>query len=315
MAPINLAEEKKLFLKKNGKYNPQFKYSGLITMNKRNKYGQPKQKYLALAHKILDKTFNNQTECEIRKFEGDKISKKEAEQMLNDFLVKNQLDEIVQVSWSDNYLGKASFYKNKLKLKTPIWHRKAEFKGTLYHELGTHALRRINYIQQPFYKKKSQLGFSDYLRTEEGLAGLHTLLVKNFKLNYTGALNYVLSELAQKESFVKVFAFVSQYIKDEERAWLYAVKHKRGLYDTSEPGGFTKDLVYFEGFVEVIKFLQENNYDLKPLYIGKIAFEDIKKAWKANPDFEPQLPHFYFEDKKSYQHKVEEIAKANLLIP
>ena len=120
------------------------------------------------------------------------------------------------------------------------------------------------------------------MRTEEGLAGLHTLLARNFKLDYTGALNYVTSAVAQKKSFVETFNFVLKYIDDRNRAWRYTVKHKRGLYDTAKPGGFTKDIVYFEGIIQVWQFMQQSNFDLEGLYLGKIAYENIEKTSENN---------------------------------
>ncbi len=313
LTPTNLQEEKQKFFDKDCKYNPQFKYKTLVTLDKLYKYRKPKEEYLKLAKKIVKKAFHNRTEEDIRSQEGEKINQKQAKKMIDEFLKKNDLTKKIKVKWSKNFLGKASFFKDTLKLKLPLWHRKYEFTATLYHELGTHAIRRFNYIQQPFYKKKKQFQFKDYLKTEEGLAGFHSLLGRKFKLDYSGALNYVTSETAQNTSFIGTFNFISQYINDPNRAWRYVVKHKRGLYDTSKEGGFTKDLVYFEGLIKIWRYFQKTNFDLISLYWGKIAAEDIEKAKEMNPDFKPQLPHFYTQNPDQYQQEITAIAQKNLL--
>jgi hypothetical protein len=88
---------------------------------------------------------------------------------------------------------------------------------------------------------------------------------------------------------------------------------KRGLYDTSEPGGFTKSIVYLEGMTEVWQYLKKSNFDVEGLYYGKIAAEDVNKAREMNPDFKPQLPHFYTQDRQAYEKQIRSIAKINHL--
>ena len=311
LTPINLEEEKRKFFDKDGNYNPQFKYKKLITINMLYRYGKPKPKFIELAKQILKKSFQDRTETDIRKMEGEHLSQQQAKLMIKDFITNNHLENEVEVKWSEDFAGKASFYIETLKLKLPIWHREKEFLGTLYHEIGTHALRRINYAKQPFFKKKSQYGFGDYLMTEEGLASFHTLLARNFKLDYTGALNYEACDFAQSHSFSETYAFVGQYLQDQERCWQYTYKLKRGLYDTSQGGGFTKDTLYLEGMVQVWRYFQESNFDVEGLYFGKINSNDVKKAREMNPDFLPKLPNYYQTDPEAYRKLINSIAEEN----
>ncbi|KUK79007.1 MAG: DUF1704 domain containing protein, partial [Microgenomates bacterium 39_7] len=304
LTPINLEEEKQKFFDKNCKYNPQFKYKKLITSNMLFRYGKPKPNYLELAKELLEKAFHNRTEADIRKIEGEIIDLKKAKAMFNEYVIKNNLQKQIEMKCSQKFISKASFISNTFKVRLPIWHRKNEFAGTLNHEIGTHAIRRINYVQQPFYKKKVQLGFREYLYTEEGLASLHTLLGRKFKIDYTGALNYLSCQKAQELSFSDLFEFVTHYLEDQNRAWYYTFRHKRGLYDTNEGGGLTKDLVYFEGLIKVWLYLKDHSFDLRSLYWGKIAYEDINKAKEMNPHFEPLLPYFYTNNTEKYQQDI-----------
>jgi hypothetical protein len=313
MTPLNLVEEKKKFFNKNCRYNPHFKYSDLITLRKRGKYGQPKPKFLKLAKKIVEQAFAEKTIEEIRQLEGEKITQTQAKTMLDDFLLKNKLKDIIEVAWSDQFIASCSYYKNQLKIQLPLQYHKNEFKATLYHELGTHAIRRLNYVQQPFFKQKNKYNFHNYLRTEEGLASLNSLVAKNFKLNYLGAVNYIGINVAQHNSFVKTFEYFMKYLNNKEKAWRRTVKHKRGLYDTSKPGGFTKDVVYFEGMIEIWDFLQKSDFDLEGLYYGKISYQDIEKARQLNPDYEVTLPSFMVINKKLYRQQIINIGRINHL--
>jgi hypothetical protein len=313
MTPLNLQEEKQKFFDKGCKYNPQFKYKELITLNKLQKYGEPKQKYLELAETILDEAFNRYSEQELRELEGEQINAEQGMQMLEDFILKNNLQDKIKVSWIEGHISKASAYKNEFKLRKDFDYREKQFLATLYHEVGTHFLRRLNYVEQPFYGKKGKLEFANYLFTEEGLASLHSQLAANYKLDYYHALTYVATDVAQKSSFIKTYEFIHQYLKDELRAWRLTVKMKRGLYDTSEPGGFTKSIVYLEGMAEVWQYLKASNFDVEGLYYGKIAAKDVNKAREMNPDFKPQLPHFYTQDRQAYEKQIRSIAKINHL--
>jgi hypothetical protein len=312
LIPVNLEEEKaKFFIDQT--YNPQFKYAIDIPVEELTKFGLPKPEYLDLAQQILDEAFDGRTEKDIRKMEGRKIRTWEAKLMLNRFLKKNSLQNSINVEWSNKFVSGAS-YNSKiktLKIKLPFNYGKKEFLATLYHELGTHALRYLNYQQQPWYKKKKKYGFSDHLRTEEGLASLHSLLAKNFKLAYKPAMRYLACNYALDHSFVELWDFLKNYITDPEERWMVAFRQKRGIRDSSKPAAYSKDISYFEGLVEVYHWLKNNNFDLTKLYFGKIAAKDSNKVLELNPNFKPKLPVFFEENKTEYRQKITKIGTIN----
>jgi hypothetical protein len=117
--------------------------------------------------------------------------------------------------------------------------------------------------------------------------------------------------MAQQKSFVETFNFINQYMQNIEKSWLITVKIKRGTYDTSQPGGFTKSVVYLEGMVKVWRYLKESNFDVEGLYLGKIDVNDIPLARELNPGFKPKLPNFYSDNPDNYQKKITEIAQVN----
>ncbi len=75
--------------------------------------------------------------------------------------------------------------------------------------------------------------------------------------------------------FVDLFNDIEKYIDDKMSRWKFVLRVKRGLMDTSEPGGLYKDQVYLEGAVAI---LRERKYlDFHGLCCGKISLDDMKR--------------------------------------
>ena len=90
---------------------------------------------------------------------------------------------------------------------------------------------------------------------------------------YRSALNYYAAYMASKLSFVELFNDIGKYIDGDLARWRFALRLKRGMTDTSEPGGLYKDQCYLEG---AVTFLQNRHtIDIIGLFTGKISFEDL----------------------------------------
>lgn len=312
LIPLNLNEEQEKFFADNS-YNPQFEYSQPIDQEKLLEYGHPSEKYLKCAQKILKKTYFGRNEKDLYMMKGPIVTQKHVENTISTFLKMHRLEDRFSVIWSSSFVVRTSITPDKIKLRLPVDFRKEDLLGMLYHEVGTHALRRINYEQQPFFKKKKKYGFSNYLKTEEGLATLHALIPHSFKSAFIPAIRYLAVSEAQKGSFVDVWNALKPYVQDDKRRWRIAYRQKRGLQDTSKPGGYSKDLVYFEGFIDMYEWLSQNSYDLTGLYYGKIAASDVAKAKELNPTFTPKLPSFFSLSHKKYAEEIKKIGEFNQL--
>lgn len=55
------------------------------------------------------------------------------------------------------------------------------------------------------------------------------------------ALNYYSAFMASKLSFVDLFNDLEKYVDNPKRRWKCTLRVKRGIIDTSEPGGLYKD--------------------------------------------------------------------------
>ena len=310
----NFQQEKNRF-RKNPTFNPQFTYSRSFTAEDLQTHGLPDHKYINIAEKIIEKTFSNFSTEELKNNKGKLLDQETVNLSLREFLKKhNDLDKKFEIIWSDKFVSRAAINPTTIKLSLPCSIYEQDLEGLIYHELGTHALRRVNYEQQPWFRRKKKNGFSSYLKTEEGLAVLHSLFTQKYPLAYVSALNFLMTIKAQQESFLELWQFFKHYIDDDERAFSAVFKKKRGLTDTSHPGGFSKDYVYFEGFVEIVDFLIKNDFPISDLYWGKMSWKDIDKAKEMNPDFEPILPGFYTDNPELYKQQVMRIAEENFII-
>lgn len=310
LIPTNLLSEKEKFFSDEN-YNPQFVYKDQIPEKKLVTYGQPSPKYLQLAQEIVSRAYFGRNEQDLMMLEGKEVSKEKVDQTVRSFLQMHKLDSEYQIKWSSSYTARAAVNKNTIKLRLPADFRKEGLLGMIYHEIGTHAIRRFNYKKQPWFGKKKSFGFSNYLKTEEGLASINTLVPKSFKSSYNVALRYLAVSKAQQSSFSNTWRFLKQYVQNPERRWDIVYRQKRGLKDTSKPGGYTKDLTYFGGMIDVWKYLEMNEFDPTQLYFGKLAVDDVDKAVELNPKFEPLLPSFYTLNPTKYARTVQEIGKEN----
>ncbi len=149
-----------------------------------------------------------------------------------------------------------------------------DFDTMLAHEIDGHVIRAINASHQTEPLLQKPLPF--YIKTEEGLA---TFLGDYCSTSATlarkhHALKYLAGYLALTASFKNVFEFLADHGFTPELAFQRTFRLKRGFSDTSIPGLFAKEAMYYEGMVEVKKFL-DNGGNVHQLYAGKVGLEDL----------------------------------------
>jgi hypothetical protein len=310
LLPLNLFEEKEKFFVDQSK-NPNFTYVRDFSRVELAKFGLPINSLFEHAKNILEKAFFSFSESDLFNMEGQKLTQAEVQLRTKNHLANYSLSDNISIVWSERFAARTAMGTDEIRFRLPCDFREEGFKGMLFHEIDTHALRYFNYRQQPWFKKKSQFGFSDYLSTEEGLAVLHGQIPHTNKLLYIAALRYFAVWHAQRGSFLDVWRALTPFVQSLERRWIICTRVKRGLCDTSQPGGFSKDSLYLSGPIEMYKWMQKNNYNIPPLYYGKLAWQDIDKAVALNPDYQPLIPSFYSDSPERYAEEIDIIAKAN----
>ncbi len=159
----------------------------------------------------------------------------------------------------------------------------------LVHEIGTHYMRFHN--GKKYGIKLLERGTDNYIETEEGLAAyveeLKGVSSKAQLFIYAGRV--IATFYAIKKSFYEVFAILKQYGFKDEDAFMITYRAKRNISDTSLPGGFTKDYVYFSGYYKVKKYVGKNSKKLKRLFLGKIKISDIRLLRKFIKEHENSI--------------------------
>jgi uncharacterized protein (TIGR02421 family) len=148
-------------------------------------------------------------------------------------------------------------------------------KRLVVHEIETHVLRAANGYEQP-YGIFGAAVIPGYLATEEGLA-----LVNEERAGYIDrprlrvlASRVMAAHLACLYSFREIFERLLEYHLSREEAWVTVKRVKRGLDDTSKPGGYIKDHVYLWGKIKLEEFIVQGG-DLAALYVGKVGLDHL----------------------------------------
>eukprot|EP00746_Dinoflagellata_sp_MGD_P090625 gnl/MRDRNA2_/MRDRNA2_35805_c0_seq1.p1 gnl/MRDRNA2_/MRDRNA2_35805_c0~~gnl/MRDRNA2_/MRDRNA2_35805_c0_seq1.p1 ORF type:complete len:627 (+),score=76.65 gnl/MRDRNA2_/MRDRNA2_35805_c0_seq1:116-1996(+) len=181
----------------------------------------------------------------------------------------------------------------------------------LDHEIGTHLLRMMNEEQQVWYHCRKKHGLRGHWSTEEGLAMLNSLLSMDIKYLWSAALRYWTVCQASCLGFVELYHKLKPYVVDHKRCFRCCVRAKRGLRDTSLPGAFNSDQMYFLGAMRILRSI--DHIDFRLLYCGSIAIEDLPRICFMARRQLVRLPLFLRgdEDLSWYRRQLHAIRKAN----
>ncbi|XP_004708210.2 uncharacterized protein KIAA0895 homolog [Echinops telfairi] len=290
--PTNLEKEKVRFFKSDYTYNPQFEYANPALPSMLTKHSQASDRFLQQAINIMELTLQKYGSYE--KFEqatgGSLLSKTRIWSHVRKYMTKEGcLGEIV-VHLTEDLLSRASMTVVNgcptltINVSTA---REHWLEGMLRHEIGTHYFRGINNLQQPWNswtgRKKHELKPNN--PTEEGLASIHSVLFRKDPFLWRAALLYYTVYQASQMSFCELFRDIGKFVQDPNTRWDYCVRAKRGWTDTSQPGCFSKDQVYLDGILQILRYRETIDFHLLTA-LGKVSAANSPQA----PDTEGQ--HF-----------------------
>jgi len=168
--------------------------------------------------------------------------------------------------------------------------KKSSLLAVIAHDIETHAYRYANGLLQP-YKVFSQ-GLAGYFSTEEGLALYREMPYRESQKFSYMALKYLATAKGLTESFRETYKYLRSKGVLPKTAFNLTYKAKRGITDTSRPGGCTRELLYLKGYLKVKEFA-EKGFDLKKLYVGKVGITDLPDIEKLGsikpPKYLPDL--------------------------
>ncbi|XP_062997603.1 microtubule-associated tyrosine carboxypeptidase 1-like isoform X2 [Elgaria multicarinata webbii] len=185
--------------------------------------------------------------------------------------------------------------------------------GVLRHEIGTHYIRGVNNTHQPWHSMegRKRYGLKPANPTEEGLASLHSVLFRKQPFLWRAALLYYTIYQASRLSFCDLFHDLARYVQDAGVRWEYCVRAKRGQADTSWPGCFSKDQVYLDGILRILRHRQTINFQLLAA-LGKVSYEDVDHLKKYGVLEKARIPHF-MQDLERYMQHLNHIVTTNCL--
>ena len=144
-----------------------------------------------------------------------------------------------------------------------------ETKALIQHEIGTHVLTYHNGKQQPL--NLLSVGLTDYDTLQEGLAVMSEYFVGGLTANRMRTLaGRVVAAAARMHGgdFQQIFRLLNEdYSFSPQRSFNITSRIMQG-------GGFTKDISYFKGLLQLREYLIDGG-ELQPLLGGKFALEHM----------------------------------------
>ncbi|KAM8767586.1 uncharacterized protein KIAA0895-like isoform X1 [Acanthopagrus latus] len=316
--PANVDREKAKFFKSDFNYNPQFEYNNPVSPLVLARHNNASDRFLTQAVHIMELALQRYGSYET--FEqvtgGNLLTKSRIWHNVKKYMEKEGcLGEIV-VQVTDDLLSRASMTVVNSRPTLTInvsTAREHWLEGMLRHEIGTHYFRGINNCHQPWSssvgRKKHNL--KPLNPTEEGLASIHSVLFRKDPTLWRAALLYYTVYQASHMSFSQLFHNLGRFVQDPNTRWDYCVRAKRGQIDTAQPGCFSKDQVYLDGILKILRYRDKINFPLL-MALGKVSFEDVDRL-KALAQMENvRIPHF-MQDQARYAEQLTKIMAVNQL--
>ena len=171
---------------------------------------------------------------------------------------------------------KVGIKRKQILVDPNIERSKFKLRKTLIHEVGTHVLRAVNGSKSGF-EALGKANIPEYLDVEEGLAtwnesNMDLLTIRWLKEKAALVWGIYIGE---KLTFRQLYNSMLGVLP-KKSAFSVTYRIKRGLGDTSYPGMYYKDIVYFRGFGKVTRQLEKDKSLYEKLYAGKIDFKQCE---------------------------------------
>ena len=269
---------------------------GIKSIIKRKKIEETKQKLQLILARGTPMITKNSTDLYQLKFDKGSIAAAKKDASINvrfkqreRHKAKDTVQEIVKYlkkykirNWKVSISKNADFYfqilpRNRLIRVgiNPNWDY-LNMESALAHEIDGHVIRAQNARAQKDKTFNASLPF--YIKTEEGLACfLGDYCTSRGEISRKHhAIKYLAGYFAKSHSFFETYDFLLSYGFTPALAFQRAFRLKRGFTDTSMPGVFAREAMYYEGMIEVKNFIDSGG-DIRKLYAGKVGLADLQK--------------------------------------
>uniref|UniRef100_A0A674JC89 KIAA0895 like n=1 Tax=Terrapene triunguis TaxID=2587831 RepID=A0A674JC89_9SAUR len=318
LRPLNVDKEREKFFQSRYTYNPQFEYEEPVPTAVLEKYRDASDQFITQAtgiiHAVLEK-YGSYESFEVATG-GRLLSKCQIWSILRKYMQKEGCVGEVVVNLTEDLLSQAVMMVENSRPTLAInlaGARQYWLEGMLRHEIGTHYIRGVNNARQPWHSMegRKRYGLKPANPTEEGLASLHSVLFRKQPFLWRAALLYYTVHQASHMSFSALFQHLEQYVQDARVRWEYCVRAKRGQTDTSQPGCFSKDQVYLDGILRILRHRQTIDFRLLAA-LGKVSYEDVNQLKQFGVLEKVRIPHF-MQDMERYRQQLDHIIATNRL--
>lgn len=316
--PSNVEKEKARFFKSDFKYNPQFEYSNPLPPQVLAKHSNASDRFLTQAVRIMELALQKYGSYE--KFEqatgGNLLTKSRIWYHVKKYMEKEGCIGEIVVHLTDDLLSRASMtvVNSRPTLTINISTAREQWlEGMLRHEIGTHYFRGINNSHQLWSSGggRKKHGLRPINPTEEGLASIHSVLFRKDPTLWRAALLYYTVYQASRMSFSQLFHNLGRFVHDPNTRWDYCVRAKRGQTDTALPGCFSKDQVYLDGILKILRHRDKIDFQLL-MALGKVSYEDVERLKGLALMEHVRIPHF-LQDQARYTEQLHKIMEVNQL--
>lgn len=301
LTPNNLQTQLNKF-EQDPEYNPQFTYDKPIDPNYLTSWGEPDPEIIAVADQLIS-VFTSE---KLEPLETHSYHPTEIEAAVEAHV--NHLPPevgILPVSFNPDQIPRCRITKDGLIFRTDLVMTREDFEGLLRHEIDTHFLRHFNQEKNNL----TRFELPDQGRTEEGLATLNNYLFHPRPFLVKSALRYKAAVLGKTMSFSQLYQALLKLDIAPREALRATLRVKRGLGDTSQPGVTTKDIIYLEGTVKVLRWLKTKQQPLSNVYVGQISLERLAQLGDVSTF--SQITPAYCVDETKYLERVTYIIEYN----
>lgn len=161
----------------------------------------------------------------------------------------------------------------------------------IVHEIESHVLQTYN-IKQCKNPLLELSKYNDAILYSEGLAVYNEVMTQTLTRSSLETYYYRLKAVSMlHKSFREIYTYLAKSLP-EEKAYLITYRVKRGMGDTSLPGGFPKDAGYLQGFKKVHEYMK-NGGSLHDLYHTKTpGLTSLLRAHNLLPEKLHIIPRF-----------------------
>ncbi|MDD5054796.1 MAG: DUF1704 domain-containing protein [Candidatus Peribacteraceae bacterium] len=245
----------------------------------------------------------SQVACDLPQKDDRLLSARQVEEQFNKVLLKYGLHDW-QIIVKPDMVSDCAVGEKKIFIREDASFSHDHVSSLIAHEIETHVLTGENGAAQPY--DLFRRGFANYLDTQEGLAIFNQIriLPPNHEKRFLHARQVLGVSFALEHSFAETRNYLEEDLSfSEEKALAKAIDLKRGLTRTESAGGFTRAIIYFRGYRAIEQYVKEGG-DLRKLYIGKIALEDLPLLEHIDNIKEPILLPEYLQKTENGQKKI-----------